>query len=63
MPTKKLSLRKRKYLNILTCSWLSEYYVQTDNSIICERWEEKLEYSIRCSALHPLGSHMILGSN
>lgn len=63
MNVEKLSLSKKKYNQILTCPWKSDYIVQTENSIIGRKFEEKFDNQLRCSASHPMGIFIALGFN
>ena len=58
---KKLGLSQKKYCGILTLPWMNETYLQTENEILCDRWSEKFDVTIKCSAIHPTGQFIVLG--
>lgn len=56
----KLCLKPQKYLNILTASWNSTFFIQTDREILSEKWSDIFE-NVKCAAIHPYGLYMLVG--
>jgi hypothetical protein len=56
----KLCLKPQKYLNILTASWNSAFFIQTDREILSEKWSDIFE-NVKCAAIHPYGLYMLVG--
>jgi hypothetical protein len=57
----KMSLQSKPYNAILVAPWLSEFFIQTESSFKCRRWDEKFDAAIKCSAIHPTGQYVALG--